>query len=109
MMKSEKDNAPWRDLIRAQYQNSLTLSDGNIVLLDGPASLAEAIPPLPDFSVSIGDASSYTPTLGEVVALAHLADRSKTIGVINVPSDLHCGYSGRCGQFYGGAELRLRA
>jgi len=69
MMNEEKANTQWRNLLRAQYQNSLVV-DGTVVLLDGPA---HSQPPLPDFSVMDSDKL----TLGELLTLESLVDRSK--------------------------------
>jgi hypothetical protein len=73
MMNQEKANTKWRTKLRSMYQNSLTLSDGEIILLDGPA-----VDP-----VSIPEYNSLD--LNELIGLAKLVDRSKTNGVIFIP------------------------
>jgi hypothetical protein len=82
MMHEEKNNSQWRTLLRSQYQNSLTLDDGLIVPLDGPA--VDSKPQLPSCCDGI--------ELGELVALSHLVDRTKSIGVVMIPLDFKsCG------------------
>jgi hypothetical protein len=89
MMKADKNNdQTWRQRLRAQYQNSLTLSDGTVVFLDGPAHLSgRASPSLPGSSVSIGGVS-YSLSAGETIALSRFVDRSKTVGVVKLPRDI---------------------
>uniref|UniRef100_A0A915EGD7 Uncharacterized protein n=1 Tax=Ditylenchus dipsaci TaxID=166011 RepID=A0A915EGD7_9BILA len=63
----------WRLLLRSQYQHSLVLEDGSIVLLDGPASVS--VPQLPEFRVC-GDMEKLP--LGMLFGLAELVDRNKS-------------------------------
>lgn len=74
----------WRILLRAQYQNSLTImgtgcnataNNATIILLDGPAT---SPPPMPYFGLS----------LGEMIALADLVDNRKSAKCIQIPEDL---------------------
>lgn len=80
MMNEEKNNTSWRTLLRAQYQNSLTLDDGTILLLDGAPS--NPIPNLPNFKVN---PDSPELTIQELLKLESLTDRTKTIGVVMIP------------------------
>lgn len=76
MMKEEKDHTDWRKLLRAQWQNSLTLSDGTLIMLDGVAS--EKKPQLPDFELP----------LEELVALSKLVDQNKKTNDVAIPTKL---------------------
>ena len=74
MMDEEKNNTQWRKLVRAQYQNSLTLTDSTIVLLDGPASTNKpALPNFPELN------------LQDITGLSLLVDRTKTNGTVMIP------------------------
>jgi len=81
MMNQEKDHTQfvngvpnWRNLLRAQYQNSITL-DNKVILLDGPAVIR---PALPDFGIKL----KYW------LALAALVDKTKTTNSIMIPTNL---------------------
>lgn len=79
MMNEEKKvDSQWRARLRAQYQNSMTLADGRIVALDGPATVS---PMLPDFGVQ----------LTELLALQQLVDRAKKTNDVCIPLALLCG------------------
>lgn len=74
MMRQENDNnSQWRASIRSIYQNSMKLSDGTIILLDGPATQAH----LPEIC------NQCTPR--ELIALSKLVDRTKRKEFINIP------------------------
>lgn len=82
MMKEErKDDSNWRKLVRAQYQGSLILPNGYIVMLDGPSQegIYSAYGKLPEF-IKI--------SFAEVFALSKLVDRTKSINNIDIPNDL---------------------
>lgn len=74
MMNQENNNTQWKNVLRAQYQNSITLSDGFIVMLDGPAS-DNTKPSLPIHDVS----------LQYYIGLAQLVDKSKKSSMIDIP------------------------
>lgn len=76
MMKEEKDHSDWRKRLRAQWQNSLTLSDGSIEMLDGAPTGQK--PKFPDFELS----------LEELVALSKLVDQNKATNSVAIPSKL---------------------
>jgi len=76
MMKEEKDHSDWRMKLRAQWQNSLTLSDGTLIMLDGAPS--DKKPPLPNFELP----------LEEFVALSKLVDQNKKTNDVAIPSKL---------------------
>jgi len=82
MMAQEKDNKPWRDLLRAQYQNSLTLSDGTIILLDGPVNHFSNDGNFPDAYNNLPKEYSGIHK-DNLVKLSQLVDRTKTLG--NIP------------------------
>jgi hypothetical protein len=78
MMNQEKDHTQfvngipnWRNLLRAQYQGSITL-DNKVILLDGPMVVC---PALPDFGIKL----KYW------LALAALVDKAKTTNCIMIP------------------------
>jgi hypothetical protein len=77
MMNKEKENTHWRAILRAQYQNSFTLSNGTIVILDGPASAN--CPVLPEH---------LRVPLGELLALAALVDSTKKTNAVLIPNQL---------------------
>jgi hypothetical protein len=73
IMNEEKtQGSQWRIILKAQYQNSIVLSDGTVILLDGPAIVK---PDMPYFDLS----------LGELISLSKLVDKSKKFGVITIP------------------------
>jgi len=76
MMKEEKDHSDWRMKLRAQWQNSLTLSDGTLVMLDGIAG--DKKPALPNFEIP----------LEELVGLSKLVDQNKKTNDVQIPSKL---------------------
>ncbi len=76
MMNQEKSNTDWRMHLRAQYQASIELSDGVIILLDGPAK---------DNKPKI---SYFDLTLDELVYLATLVDLNKSVNAIIFPDIL---------------------
>lgn len=82
MMNEEKNNTSWRKLLRAQYQNSLTLDDGTIIFLDGP--ITSTPPDLPNFQIT---QNSPQLTIQELLTLESLTDRTKTIGVVMIPTN----------------------
>ena len=84
MMREEKDNSPWRTLLCAQYQNSLVLENGTIILLDGPSSEKNK-PELPSFKAT---PEALDISVGELVKLSELVDRGKTINSVMIPMDL---------------------
>jgi len=78
MMNQEKDytkmglvKPSWRDLLRAQYQNSIIVRK-TIIFLDGPV---ENPPALPDFGIK----------LKYLLALEQLVDKTKTTNSIMIP------------------------
>jgi hypothetical protein len=74
MGQAKEPQAQWREKLRAQSQNALTLGDGAIVLLDGPATDTSR-PRLPDFGIS----------LSELLGLAQLVDITKKTNAIFIP------------------------
>lgn len=74
MMKEEKDHSDWRMKLRAQWQNSMTLSDGSLIMLDGTAS--DKKPNLPDFDLP----------LEELVALSKLVEQNKKTNDVAIPT-----------------------
>lgn len=89
MMNQEKDNTQWRRLIRAQYQNSLTVivdDQEHVILLDGPATNMNHVPEnsapkLPNQLNNLND-------LGLLCHLATLVDRSKKTNLILMPQNV---------------------
>lgn len=79
MMNEDKNNTAWRKLLRAQYQNSLVLDNGTIILLDGPNNNP---PHLPNFRVTD---QSPTLSLEELITLSKLVDKSKTNTAVPIP------------------------
>ena len=74
--KEEKNpQSQYRKLIRAQYQNSTTLDDGTIIMLDGPKS--QNSPKLPDFGLSVE----------EIYGLSLLVDITKADDAVQIPLD----------------------
>lgn len=84
MMKEEKKkfagcNAPWppgsqwRNQFRAQYQGSLVLGDGKIIMIDGMAT--DPKPTFPKFDLS----------LAQLVALSKMVDANKTVNAVDLP------------------------
>lgn len=87
MMNEEKTpGSQWRMKLRAQIQNTLTLADGRIIALDGPATDATR-PTLPDFSVQ---RNGPRPLLVELLALQKLVDRTKKTNDVYIPRMLTC-------------------
>ena len=80
MMNEEKAHTQWRNLLCAQYQNSLVLSNGKIILLDGPA--CDTKPSLPSFKATD---QAPEPLLGELIALASFVDHNKTTNSVMIP------------------------
>lgn len=79
MMKEEKDHTDWRKKLRAQWQNSITLSDGNtLIILDGAPIYKWRVPKLPDFELP----------LEELVALSKLVVQNKKTNDIAIPFKL---------------------
>lgn len=79
MMRQENNNNhEWRKAIRSIYQNSMLLSDGTIVMLDGAATTAR----LPAVCQNL--------THRELIALSKLVDRTKKREFINIPMELDC-------------------
>ena len=74
MLQSKDPNSNWRTRIRAQWQNHIVLPSGIVVLLDGPA---EAPLPLP--------AELQGFSLGKILALMPLVDKSKKTNSIMIP------------------------
>lgn len=76
MMKMKKrDHKDFNILIKALvYQNSVTLPDGTIILLDGKKQTSFETNPFKDLSVS------------EIFYLSTLVDTSKTVGKITIPT-----------------------
>jgi hypothetical protein len=85
MMNEEKSNNPdhWKKLIRAQYQNSMILSNGNIIILDGPDT--DTKPKLPSFRAMYG---APDVSLEELLTLQTLVNRSRTTNSIMIPENL---------------------
>lgn len=79
---------PWQNLLRAQYQGSITLSDRTIIMIDGPARIASLATPnkpkMPTFQLLDGSALD----LGELLSVSKLVDRSKKISAIKIPDPL---------------------
>lgn len=76
MMNSEKVNdCKWQNQVKSCYQNSMVLSDGTIIMLDGPSTK--------NYLPSICDGLS----IKEVYGLSLLVDRSKKNDVVNIPSN----------------------
>lgn len=87
MMREENDHeSQWRNLLRAQYQNSMTMNDQRctLILLDGEAG--DNKPKLPSDFRCCPQAEAVS--LPELLALAELVDRQKSVGVINIPYSL---------------------
>lgn len=88
MMRQSKESlahrANFERMMTAQYQNSQTLSDGTVVLLDGPAT-DRSRPSLPSFK-AFDEASE--PALGELLALLKLVDPSKPNTSIPISFDI---------------------
>ncbi len=76
----------WLKLLCAQWQNSVQLPsmDGQIILLDGPAT-DETRPPLPDFAVVPGGPA---PRLAELRALSLMVNAGKTVNGVFIPREL---------------------
>lgn len=94
MMAQEKDNKPWRDLLRAQFQNSLTLSDGTIILLDGTPDHPSNDGVLPKAYQNLPEAYSDLP-IGTLVKLSQLVDLTNTINTV----PLHDIYAGQTAEY----------
>ena len=75
MNEEKSDNNEWKKQLRSMYQNSITLSDGTIILLDG-APNGEVPKPILEYNDL---------PLFELIGLSKLVDRTKTNGVIPIP------------------------
>ncbi|KAI3633462.1 hypothetical protein MIR68_008409 [Amoeboaphelidium protococcarum] len=77
MMKQEKErNTQWRDVIRAQHQNHIILSDGSIIFLDGKAPSDKPKLPFENLSVQ------------EVYGLSLIVDAGKTVNTVMIPDNI---------------------
>ncbi len=105
-MKEEKNGSNWRSVLKAQYQNSITLtnnksenksetksksdyqSTGIVILLDGPPVL-ENIPRLPKFiNEFLSESSVHSLTFGHLLTLEKMVDGSKTTMDIKIGLNL---------------------
>lgn len=82
MMNEEKNHSQWRKILRSQYQGSLVLDDGTIIMLDGPS-----INPVKLQKFKIFDDDEEL-TIGELLTLADLVDQNKSINSVMIPLNL---------------------
>ncbi len=100
MLKQVKqDPKKFNNWVRSLYQNSLTLSDDTLIMLDGspkhcpnsirisPENIGKPIKRLTEDQCTSGDDDLYTLSVKEILALAERVDPSKKVEAIDIPND----------------------
>lgn len=89
MMHEEKNNTQWRKLLWSQYQNSLTLVDGTVIMLDGNPNNKKDYSEQKDNVDTLNFKNLLDElTVEELGALSKMVDRNKSIGDVKIPTNL---------------------